>query len=160
MPPSGGAAPQGDHGGHGHGRKRRHGRDRAPRARRAPPPETAWRRIRREGGERGETAALAELGRRGYRVLARNLRSRLGEIDLVCRDGEAVVFCEVKARRPSLFGRAEEALTDAKRARLVRLAEAHMAREELRHLPFRVELVAVTLDAAGQPRHVEVLPLG
>lgn len=121
--------------------------------------ESAWRRLRRERGSRGEQAAVVELRRRGYRILAHNVRSRLGEVDLICRDGEAVVFCEVKARRPSAFGKAQEALSAAKRRRLERLAQAHMARERLRGLPFRIELLAVTLDPAGEPVAVEVVPL-
>ena len=110
-------------------------------------------------GARGEAAACRALLARGYRIVARNVRSRAGELDLVCRDGEAYVFCEVKARRPSAFGAPQEALTAAKRARLARLASGYLARVGRPSVLWRVELVAVDLDGRGEPRGVDVVPV-
>ena len=113
---------------------------------------------RRALGARGESVAARALLARGYRILARNVRGRAGELDLVCRDGDAFVFCEVKARRPSAFGDAREALTPAKRARLCRLAEGYLARLGRRDAPYRIELVAVRLLPDGAPTEVEIVP--
>jgi putative endonuclease len=114
---------------------------------------------RRLVGARAEAAAARALAARGYRIVARNVRLRGGELDLVCRDGDAFVFCEVKARAPSGFGVAEEALTAAKRARLARLAQAYLARSGGSAAPFRIELVAVRLDDERRVAEIDVVPL-
>ena len=89
------------------------------------------------------------LERRGLVILARNLRSRLGEIDLLARDGSTLVFVEVKARRgPS--GDPPEAAVDArKRARLGRLALGYLAARRLAEQSCRFDVVGVWLDEAG-----------
>jgi putative endonuclease len=110
-------------------------------------------------GARGEAAAAHALVARGYRIVARNSRSRGGELDLICRDGDSYVFCEVKARRPSAFGEAAESLTPAKLARLGRLAPTYLARVGRRAEPWRIELVAVRLDEDGEVSDVEVIPV-
>ena len=58
-------------------------------------------------GKMGEDLACAELGRRGYAILARRHRTRHGEIDIIARDGATTVFVEVKARRHGAFGGAK-----------------------------------------------------
>lgn len=114
---------------------------------------------RRRIGATAEAAAARALGERGYVIVARNVRLRGGEIDLVCRHRETFVFCEVKARRPSSFGVAVESLTREKRRRLERLAETYLARVGRRDAPFRLELVAVEL-AGGEPEAVRLVPFG
>ncbi len=110
-------------------------------------------------GARAEEAAARALRGRGYRILARNVRSRLGELDLVCADRGAFVFCEVKARRRSGFGGPLEALTAAKRARLARLGASYLARIGRSGARWRLELVAVWIDDRGDVEALEVLPL-
>ena len=109
-------------------------------------------------GQLGEDVAARFLERRGYRILARNLRSRLGEIDLVARDGGTLVFVEVKARRGGAGEPPQVAVDARKRSRLARLALEYLAREWLRDLACRFDVVAVTLDAAGGPPRVEHFP--
>jgi len=100
-------------------------------------------------GQAGEAAAARFLERRGLVILARNLRSRLGEIDLLARDGPTLVFVEVKARR-GLPGDPPEAAVDArKRARLARLALGYLAGRRLGERPCRFDVVGVSLDEAG-----------
>jgi putative endonuclease len=100
-------------------------------------------------GQTGEAAAARFLERRGLVILARNLRSRLGEIDLVARDGPTLVFVEVKARR-GLPGDPPEAAVDArKRARLTRLALGYLAARRLGERSCRFDVVGVSLDEAG-----------
>lgn len=77
-----------------------------------------------ELGRRGERLAERALAGRGYRILDRNWRCREGEIDIVARDGDAIVFVEVKTRSSDAFGHPFEAITVAKLARLRRLAAA------------------------------------
>ena len=73
-------------------------------------------------GHAGEVAALAYLKEQGFRILARDWRSRLGQIDIVAEDGDTLVLVEVKARRGTAFGTPEEAVTLSKQRRLRRLA--------------------------------------
>lgn len=77
-------------------------------------------------GRHGEDLAAAWLERRGYRILGRNVRTRLGEIDIVAEHGAWVVIVEVKTRRSEETGSPLEAITPAKARRLRRLAEAYM----------------------------------
>jgi putative endonuclease len=98
---------------------------------------------RQEYGKVGENLAVAELEREGYAVLARRYRTRYGEIDIVARDGETVVFVEVKARATAEFGSAAEAVTHAKQRRLASMATDYLARSRLTNCPCRFDVVAI-----------------
>lgn len=103
----------------------------------------------------GEDAACRALEARGYRVLMRRFRTRFGEIDLVARQGECIVFVEVKTRRGGGFGSPAEAVTAQKQRRLTLMASVYLARHRLERVPARFDVVAITM-AAGTPR-VEVI---
>jgi len=77
-------------------------------------------------GRAGEDRALAFLEQNGYRVIARNVRVPGGEIDLVCTDGNTIVFVEVKARSGNRFGSAVGAVDAKKRAKLRALAADYL----------------------------------
>lgn len=114
------------------------------------------RRPTRSLGQEGEAVAARFLEARGFEILARNLRSRFGEIDLLARDGATLVFVEVKARLGGASGDPPQAAVDArKRTRLARLALNYLAREWLRELSCRFDVVAVTLDPEGRAPQVE-----
>ena len=106
----------------------------------------------KELGRRGEELAAAHFSRLGYRVLARNHRTRFGELDLVLADDAdgTIVFCEVKSRRLG-SGDWRDSLHDAKRAQVRTMAAAWLA--EVTDRPFGAELrfdaVGVTLDDRG-----------
>src|SRR6187455_463197 len=101
-------------------------------------------------GRRGETLAAEHFERLGYRVLARNHRTRFGELDLVLTDGQALVFCEVKTRRLG-SGAPWDALGEAKQGRVRRMARAWLAEVHDRpHCPVvRFDAIGVTIDARG-----------
>jgi putative endonuclease len=101
-------------------------------------------------GGAGETAAVRFLRRRGLVILARNLRSRLGEIDLLAREGATLVFVEVKARRGGAADPPAAGVHARKRARLARLALGYLAAHRLGERPCRFDVVAVTLDERGK----------
>ena len=82
-------------------------------------------------------------------ILQRNVRSRLGEIDFVARDGATLVFVEVKARRDAVGDPPEAAVDTRKRARLSRLALGYLAARRLGERPCRFDVVGVSLDGAG-----------
>jgi len=109
-------------------------------------------------GSEGEEIAARFLAQRGFEILARNVRSRLGEIDLIARDGPTLVFVEVKTRSGVPLEPPQAAVDARKRRRLARLALDYLAREWLRDLACRFDVVAVTLDPAGGPPRVEHFP--
>lgn len=112
---------------------------------------------RRATGSGGEDLAAAYLQLRGWLVLERNWRCRLGEIDLVARDPDGVVVvCEVKCRRGDGFGDPLEAITRDKVLRLRRLAVAWAAEQTGPVGPLRLDAVGVRTHADGTStvRHV------
>ena len=112
---------------------------------------------RRALGASGERIAERELARRGIRTIARNARTRFGEIDLVCRDARGYVFVEVKTRDAHSFVSAAESVTQAKVARLTRLAWAWLAHAGEREAEWRLLVAAVTRRPDGDA--VELIPV-
>lgn len=102
---------------------------------------TGW--LNRLLGDKGERQAARFLRRKGYKILARQCSSRLGEIDLIARDGEAIVFVEVKTRRSDSAGRPFEAVTPAKQKKLTNLALAYLKRRGLLERRARFDVVTV-----------------
>ncbi len=104
---------------------------------------------RRRVGILAEDATARWYEARGYVVLARNWRVREGEIDVVARRGDVVVFCEVKARASNRFGSPFEAVTAAKQLRLRRLAARYLAASPQRGCTVRFDVAAVSPSADG-----------
>lgn len=113
---------------------------------------------RRRLGQWGEKVAALHLEAQGLVILERNWRCRGGEIDLVARDGETVVFVEVKTRRGRDFGAPEEALTPHKAAKLMQLGQQYIADHELDNVDWRIDLVAVELDGSGKLLRCDHIP--
>ena len=106
-------------------------------------------------GDRGERLAARYLRRHGYRIIARRYRTRMGEIDLIARQGEWLVFIEVKTRRSSAAGHPFEAVTAAKQRQLTRLAYAFLKRYRCLSLRARFDVVAVIDPGNRQPVQIE-----
>lgn len=102
----------------------------------------------------GEGLAYGFLVARGLRVLARNWRTPRGELDLVCKDGGTLVFVEVKTRGGMAFGRGHEAVDARKQRRVMRTAEAYLARHP-HGGPCRFDVVSVACGPDGP--HLEHL---
>jgi putative endonuclease len=103
---------------------------------------------RRLFGDLGEAAAARALERQGIRIVARNARTRYGELDLIGRDARGHVFVEVKTRRRGSFVSAAEAVDARKLARLHGLALAWAGEHRVRGR-LRLLVAAVTVDRAG-----------
>jgi putative endonuclease len=97
-------------------------------------------------GKHAEDLACRELERRGYAILERRYRRRGGELDIIARDAETIVFVEVKAREGSTCGRAAEAVTPLKQLRMARLAVDYLARHGLAERPCRFDVIAVEFE--------------
>src|SRR6186997_1067770 len=110
-------------------------------------------------GRVGEDLALDHLERLGYTLVARNHRTRFGELDLVVCDGCALVFVEVKTRRASRPGRAWDSLHPRKREQVRRMARAFLAdvEERPRAATLRFDAIGVTIDAHGRLAALEHL---
>jgi putative endonuclease len=123
-----------------------------------PRPPGAGRR--NQLGAYGETAAARHLVDGGMVLLDRNWRCELGELDLVLREGRTLVVCEVKTRSSTRFGAPLEAVTEAKAARLRRLAARWLADHAVRPDDVRIDLVGVLADGTQAPRIEHVRGVG
>jgi putative endonuclease len=108
-------------------------------------------RTARQGlGDAGERHACRHLEQLGYELIATKWRCPAGELDLIMRDGDVVVFVEVKTRRGERLGAAEDAVSPAQARRLLCAAQLYLAeRSELADHFWRVDLVAITLAPSG-----------
>ncbi len=105
---------------------------------------------RRQLGRFGEQLAATHLGRLGYAIVERNWRCPIGEIDIVARDEDALVFVEVRSRRSSV-ALAAESVGPAKRRKLAELAQTYIMLHDLpEQTPWRIDVVAVALWRDGQ----------
>ena len=109
-------------------------------------------------GAYGERVAVRTLTEAGMGIVERNWRSRHGEVDIIARDGDCLVFCEVKTRRGGAYGQAVEAVTAAKAGRLRRLAGEWLAQHPDHGWvdAVRIDVVAVTRPPSG-PAQVQHL---
>ena len=100
----------------------------------------------------GENLAARELASRGYAILERRYRTEYGEIDIVARDGDTLVFVEVRARASAEFGTAAESITDAKKRRVARMAVDYIARHHVADTECRFDVVAVDEAFSDEPQ--------
>ena len=104
-------------------------------------------------GKRGENLACQFLRKNGYKILYRNFRGRTGgEIDVVCRDGDALVFIEVKTRTGEDFGRPFEAIDRNQRKRISRGGLAWLRLLDDPDILFRFDVVEVIIAEGAEPR--------
>jgi putative endonuclease len=100
-------------------------------------------------GAYGERVAARHLADDGLVLLDRNWRCDAGEIDLVLRDGDVLVFCEVKTRRGTAYGHPLEAVDGTKADRMVRLADRWIEEHGVRGREVRYDVVAVLQTGRG-----------
>lgn len=94
-------------------------------------------------GALAEDAARAFLEKKGYTFMDRNHKMRFGEVDLIMRDKDMVVFVEVRERRNEAYGRGFETVTAAKQAKVAMAALAYAKKEKLMGLQFRFDVVSI-----------------
>jgi putative endonuclease len=106
-----------------------------------------------ELGRRGEAMAASYLGRLGYKILQRNVQTRFGEIDLICLDGDRVVFVEVKSRKSQAFGAPELAVGFEKQQKLSRAASVVLMERHWEDRRARFDVLAITWE--GQTTRID-----
>lgn len=111
-------------------------------------------------GDAGEEAAVAEICRRGYRILTRNYLTRMGEIDIIAEHDGTLVFIEVKTRSPRAWASPESAITPEKITRMRRAARRYLF-PYAHPAPHRFESVAILTDNSGKVSsiRIETLPV-
>lgn len=109
----------------------------------------------KELGRRGEEAAVRYLVKRGYEIVERNWECFAGEADIIARDGDILVFVEVKTRSDLSMGFPSEAVTREKRERYEKIACAYVADHDFTEMMLRFDVVAIVVvdDERVMVRH-------
>ena len=104
-------------------------------------------------GYEGEKLAADFLRKKGYEIVQQNFTVRGGEIDLVAKRGETLVFVEVKTRTNEQFGSGDESFTSLKKRRILRAIEQYLYRTYRdADVDYRVDLIEIALSSGKQPR--------
>jgi len=107
-------------------------------------------------GRAGEKAAAKYLRRNGYRIIETNWRCPIGEIDIIARKDDILVFCEVKARQNLAFGLPEEAVTANKQARLRKLGDYYWNFKSDKKQNPRFDVLSIIARSGGlEIEHIE-----
>ncbi|MBW2707690.1 MAG: YraN family protein [Deltaproteobacteria bacterium] len=112
-------------------------------------------RERLELGARGEALAFEEVKRLGYEVMAKNYRCPLGEVDLVAKDGDTLVFIEIKTRKGRPLGFAKEAVNARKQKQISKVALTYMKANHCCDVSARFDVVAISVGSG--PPQIEVI---
>jgi putative endonuclease len=105
---------------------------------------------RKDLGVKGEDLAVRYLKKKGFKVIQRNYHCPMGEIDLIAREGDTLVFIEIKARSSSEYGLPQDAVDRFKQKKIIQAAKAYLAEHHLTEdIPARFDVVAIHLTPAG-----------
>jgi len=108
-------------------------------------------------GKAGEETALEFLKRRGYKILAMNFRTSFGEIDIVAKYRDFIVFVEVKTRTTASFGPPFLSVTRAKQRHIVKNAFSYLKRYGLVDSNWRIDVVSVKLNTDYSVENIEII---
>jgi putative endonuclease len=102
-------------------------------------------------GQKGETLAAAYLRQRGYEIVGTNWRCSRGEIDIIARAGETLVFVEVRTRHADTTAEAFESVSVRKQNRMQVAVHLYLAEHELENVTWRIDVIAIALPRVGKP---------
>lgn len=112
---------------------------------------------RKQLGLLGEQIAAEFLAGHGYRIIERNFRCELGEIDIIAEHRGCIVFAEVRTKKKLTFGTPEESITTAKRERLISLVETYLQVNEKSDSPWRIDVVAIEIKRDNSISRIELI---
>ena len=112
---------------------------------------------RRDTGILGEKLAGDFLKKRGYHIIETNYRCPEGEVDIVARDKDFLVFVEVRTKTSLAFGSPEESITPAKKERMRAVAYSYLETHDNLPQLWRIDVVAVELDQKRKPTRIELI---
>lgn len=98
---------------------------------------------RKELGQKGEKAAQLFMQDRGMEILDTNWKCSYGEVDIIAKEGDVLVFCEVKTRKTTSAGIPEEAVTEAKQRRYIKCARVYLSRSAVPHKEIRFDVIGI-----------------
>jgi putative endonuclease len=101
-------------------------------------------------GKWGEETAAAYLTERGYEIISRNARTPYGEIDIVAKHGDILIFVEVKTRTSDSMGLPEESITPRKRQHMISAAEHYAAEQEIDH--WQIDVISIEGKPGSKPK--------
>ena len=96
-------------------------------------------------GQKGEALAARHLKKNGYRIIEKNYRTKLGEIDIIAKDKDTLVFVEVKSRRSRQFGNPKAAVTPRKQRKISMVALHYLKSTHRTNVSARFDVAAVTI---------------
>jgi len=99
-----------------------------------------------ELGKRGEEEAVKFLEKQGYKIVQRNYKNKLGEIDIIAKDNNTLCFIEVKTRTNFTFGYPQEAITLTKQKKINRVALSYLKQYNLLNISARFDIISVVLN--------------
>ncbi len=102
-------------------------------------------------GKKGEEISAKYLQKKGLEILECNYYTRYGEIDLIVKDGNEIVFVEVKSRKSTKYGEPHEAITKFKQRNLIRTAQSYLKKHKLEEDDWRIDVIGVMFDNEDKP---------
>lgn len=109
-------------------------------------------------GKLGEEAAAAYLRQNGFRILARNWSTRLGEIDIIAKKNQTFVFVEVRTTRGIRYGDGFQSVNRRKQQKVRRVALQYIQRQQLGDRPVRFDVISVRIDCNNQVQQLDHIP--
>ena len=113
---------------------------------------------RKRTGNLGETLAADYLRQHGYAIVARNWRCTTGEIDVIARHSDTLIFVEVRTRHGARHGSPEESITPRKQAKLIELAYEYLATMDVPPVNWRIDVIAVVLGRQNSVERITHIP--
>lgn len=109
-------------------------------------------------GTLGEKEAGTYLKEQGYKILTRNFRvGKMGEIDIIGKDGDTLCFIEVKTRSNRSFGTPAQAVSDQKQATITRIAQIYIQNNKYYDVPVRFDIVELMMDRTGNVKDISLI---
>jgi len=105
---------------------------------------------KKELGKKGEELALRFLKKRGYRIIEKNYVCKMGEIDIIAKEKDTLVFVEVKTRTSTIFGPPQLAVNPTKQMQLSKVALSYLKAKQLEDIKARFDVVAILLGPKGE----------
>ncbi len=100
-------------------------------------------------GALGEEAAALALKKKGYKIIERNYRSKMGEIDIIAKDGEYTCFVEVRLRKTNDFGSPADTINEIKREKIIKTAQLYAVKNKIYDTPMRFDAVLINATVSG-----------
>ncbi len=101
-------------------------------------------------GQKGEETAVKILAKQGYKIIERNFRTKMGEIDIIARDKEYTCFVEVRLRKNNNFGTPADTIDARKRHHIINTAKYYAQKKRIYDTPMRFDVVVINADTFGE----------